>query len=341
MNNRLISSLACILLLASCGGKKQEQVAPVAQTQAPKLQKVSIQIAAKQAVEQNYIYSSTVQAMAVNNIVSQTAGRIRKLNVEIGDFVSAGQILAEMDRVQLDQAALKLKNDETELQRVKALYEEGAVSQSDFESLELAYNVAKSSYENLLENTILRAPVSGVVSARNYDKGDMYTMSSPIYTVQQITPVKLLVAVSETDYTKIKKGDKVSLAVDALPGKNFSGKVVRLYPVIDPASHTFNVEIQVANSDRQLRPGMYARVTIQNGINQSIVLPDLAVLKQQGAGTRTVFVLGEDSTVSQKVVKLGLHFDGNYEILSGLDEGDKVIVKGNATLRSGDKVEVI
>ena len=84
--------------------------------------------------------------------------------------------------MQLDQAALRLKNDETELARVKQLLAEGGVSQSDYESLELAFNVSKSSYDNLLENTILRAPVSGVVSARNYDRGDLYSMSQPIYT---------------------------------------------------------------------------------------------------------------------------------------------------------------
>lgn len=333
----ILAALSVVVLASSCGSQPKAAVeaAPVQQVRS-----VSIQVAAKQQVEQTAVYSSTVQPKAVNNIVSQTAGRIRDLKVEIGDYVNAGQVLAQMDRMTLDQAALKLKNDETELQRVKALYEQGGVSQSDYEALELAYKVSKTSYDNLVENTTLRAPISGVVTARNYDKGDMYAMSSPIYTVQQITPVKMLVAISETDYTKVSKGDKATLTLDAFPGQSFAGTVVRLYPVIDPASHTFSAEIQVPNNDRLLRPGMYAKVTINLGTNESIVIPDSAVLKQQGSGVRTVFVLQADGTVAQKPVTLGLHFDGKYEILSGLEEGDKVVVKGNSTLKSGDKVEV-
>ena len=157
--------------------------------------------AAKQDVKQNGTYSATVQAFAVNNIAPQSGSRIQKINVEVGDFVGKGQILAEMDRVQLDQAKLRLTNAETELARRKQLYEQGGVAQSDYEAAELNCKVSKSTYDNLLENTILRSPISGVVSARNYDRGDMYAMAAPIFTVQQIVPVKLLVGISEADYT--------------------------------------------------------------------------------------------------------------------------------------------
>lgn len=339
MNRRLIlAGGALAVVLSSCAGNKGDaQTAPVAD----ETRKVTVTVTTRQSVPQTGVYSSTVQANVVNNIASQTAGRIRKLNVEVGDFVEKGQILAEMDRVSLDQAALTLKNNETELERIKALFNEGGVSQSDYDTAELTYDVSKSSYDNLLENTILRAPVSGVITARNYDTGDMYAMSSPIYTLQQITPVKLLVPVSEMDYTHVKQGDKVSLTVDAIPGRTFTGSIVRLYPVIDPTSHTFNAEVHVANTDRAIRPGMYARVTVTYGVNNSIVLPDTAVLKQQGSGVRTVFVLKDDGTVESRIVTLGLHFDGNYEILSGLEEGETVVVTGNSSLNGGDKVEVV
>lgn len=339
MNRRLILAAGVlVLVLAGCASNKGKQEAVTVAEQTPK---VTVTVAEKQIVPQTGVYSSTVQANVVNNIASQTAGRIRKLNVEVGDFVKKGQILAEMDRVNLDQEALTLKNNETELERIKALFSEGGVSQSDYDTAELTYDVSKSSYDNLLENTILRAPVSGVITARNYDTGDMYAMSSPIYTLQQITPVKLLVPVSEMDYTHVKQGDKVSLTVDAIPGRTFTGSIVRLYPVIDPTSHTFNAEVHVANTDRAIRPGMYARVTVTYGVNNSIVLPDTAVLKQQGSGVRTVFVLKDDGTVESRIVTLGLHFDGNYEILSGLEEGETVVVTGNSSLNGGDKVEVV
>ncbi len=339
MNRSLILAAAALaVVLSSCAGNKKDEGQAVA---AEQVRNVTVTVTARQQVPQTGVYSSTVQANVVNNIASQTAGRVRTLNVEVGDFVEKGQVLAEMDRTQLDQAALTLKNNETEFERIKALFEEGGVSQSDYETAELSYNVSKSSYDNLLENTVLLAPVSGVITARNYDVGDMYAMSSPIYTLQQITPVKLLVPVSEMDYTNVHQGDKVSLTVDAIPGRTFTGSVVRVYPVIDPTSHTFNVEVHVPNTDRAIRPGMYARVTVTFGVNNSIVLPDTAVLKQQGSGVRTVFVLADDSTVEARIVTLGLHFDGKYEILSGLEEGETVVVTGNSSLNGGDKVEVV
>ena len=329
MNNKLMMGMALAAVVCSCAGKGGENVQ---QTVAEKAPVVSVVTATRQTVPQEEVYSSTVQANVVNNIAPQSGNRIVKLNVEVGDFVSAGQVL--------DQAALKLKNDEVELARVKALLGEGGISQSDYDALELAFNVSKSSYQNLLDNTILRAPVSGVVSARNYDRGDMYTMSSPLYVVQQITPVKVLVGVSEADYSRVKKGDKVSITADALPGKTFTGSVSRVYPVIDPASHTVKVEILIPNADRLVRPGMYVRATINMGDRDSIVVPDAAVIKQQGSGQRQVYVLGDDNTVSLKLVTLGRHFGMNYEVISGLEDGDRVVTGGQAGLKSGVKVEV-
>ena len=337
MNKKLL--FAAGLILAACGQQNSGSTAAVS-TQQDAIPQVSIITAAKEKLPQTALYSSTVQANVVNNIAPQSGGRIQKLNVEVGDYVSKGQVLAEMDRVQLDQAQLKLKNDETELERVRALLAQGGISQADFDQLELACNVSRSSYSNIEENTILRSPVSGVVTARNYDRGDMYAMAQPIYTVQQITPVKILVAISETDYTRVHRGDRVSLSADALPGKSFEGTVNRLYPTMDSATHTFNVEVLVPNSRRELRPGMYVRVTVNFGDSNSITVPDVAVNKMQGAGTRTVFVLDEQDCAVVKIVTLGRHFDGKYEILSGLQEGDRVVVKGNSTLKAGQKVEI-
>ena len=341
MNKTSLLLIAAALLAAGCG--QQNNQGADSQQQVPQEQQavlVSIVTAAREKVPQTSLYSSTVQAKVVNNIAPQSGGRIQKLNVEVGDFVSKGQVLAEMDRVQLDQAELKLANDRTELERVRSLLAQGGISQADFEQLELAYNVSSSTCKNLEENTILRSPVSGVVTARNYDRGDMYAMAQPIYTVQQITPVKILVAISETDYTRVKKGDTVTLTADALPGRSYSGTVNRLYPTMDAATHTFNVEVIVPNTRRELRPGMYARVTVNFGDSFNITVPDTAILKMQGAGTRTVFVVDGEGKAEMKVVTLGRHFDGKYEILSGLEEGDQVVVKGNSALKAGQSVQI-
>lgn len=333
-----IASMAA--LAVSCAGKKNAQEAAPAEMQAV-VTNVEVYTTRYEDVPQTEVYSTNIQAYAVNNVVPQSGSRIKKINVEVGDFVSKGQILAEMDQTTLQQTKMKLDNDAVELARLKELYESGALSKSDYDAAQLAFNVSNSQYENLSENAILRSPISGVITARNYDAGDMYAMSSPIYVVQQITPVKLLVAMSETDYSKIDTGDVVEITTDALADKQFTGKINRIYPTIDPATHTVTVEISVPNSDRVLRPGMFARVKVTFGINHSIVIPDVAVVKQQGSGQKMAFVVNGDNTVTSRMITLGRHFGNMYEVLNGLDEGERIVSRGHTALRSGDEVNVI
>lgn len=338
MNVRTIIYVAAAVMAVSCGNNNSK-TAEQPQAAEVRLPNVTIMAASYKDVPQSDVYTANVEAYAKNNIAPQSPSRIQKIFVEVGDFVRAGQIVAKMDEVSLNQSKLSMANDSLEYSRIKKLYEQGGVSKSDFDAMELKYNVTRSQYQNLLENTILRSPVSGVITARNYDQGDMYG-GSPIYVVEQITPVKLYVGISEMDYTRVKKNDTVTLTADALPGKTFTGRIARIYPTIDAATHTFTAEVNVANSDRLLRPGMYARVTVNFGSNHSIVVPDDCVVKQQGSGVRSVFVLQNDNTVKEVVVTLGRHFGTEYEILSGIAEGDKVVVKGQASLKNGSKVNV-
>ncbi len=330
------------LAAAACGnnGGKQAETAPQQPAGIP-ANRVTATTVNLRTVPQTETYSSTVQAFAVNNIAPQSSNRITRINVDVGSFVGQGQVLAEMDKTQLTQQKLQLGNAGTELGRLRQLYEQGGLSQSDFEAAELQYNVAKAVCDNLEKNTVLRSPISGVVTARNYDVGDMYGMGQPIFTVQQITPVKLLVGVSETDYTKVKVGQEVSLTADALPGQSFTGKVRKIYPTMDAATHTFTVECLVQNSDRALRPGMYCKVTLNFGDNLSIVVPDEAVVKQLGAGQRYVYIIQEDGTVKGSPVTLGKHFGTSYEILSGVEDGQRIAVSGASALKDGAKVEIV
>ena len=179
------------------------------------------------------------------------------------------------------------------------------------------------------------------MTARNFDVGDMFAMSAPLFTVQQVVPVKLLVGISESEYTKVKKGDVVSLTVDALPGRTFTGKVNRLYPTINAATHTFNAEVLVQNADRALRPGMFARVKVTFGTNHRVVLPDQCIVKQEGTGQKFVYLLNNDDTVSYVPVTLGRHIGTEYEVIDGVKQGDNVVRKGQATLKDGVKVIVL
>ena len=327
-----------VIMTAGCGNtssKKSETAEVVVADPTVSVAQVFVR-----EVPQEAVYTSTVQAYVKNNIAPQTAGRITKINVEIGDFVKEGQVLAEIDKAQLLQAQLQLQNQEVELQRLKSLYEEGGLSQSDYDAIQLQYNVLKTQVDNLIENTTLRSPINGVVSARNYDVGDMYAMSMPIFTVEQIVPVKLLIGVSETDYSKVKKGDSVTVTADAIPDKIFYGKVNRIYPTVDPATRTFTVEVKIDNSYRTLRPGMFARATVNFGSNNNVVIPDVAVVKQQGSGERFVYVLNEDNTVTYKKVVLGRRMGAEYEVLEGLQDGDKIVIGGQIRLKDGVKVIV-
>ena len=327
-----------VILTAGCGNTSSKK------TEAAEVEvadpTVSVEQVFVREVPQDAVYTSTVQAYVKNNIAPQTAGRITKINVEIGDFVKEGQILAEIDKAQLLQAQLQLQNQEVELQRLKSLYEEGGLSQSDYDAMQLQYNVLKTQVENLIENTTLRSPINGVVTARNYDVGDMYAMSAPLFTVEQIVPVKLLVGISETDYSKVKKGDSVEVKADAIPDKTFYGKISRIYPTVDPATRTFTAEVKVDNNYKTLRPGMFVRATVNFGTNNNVVIPDVAVVKQQGSGERFVYVLNDDNTVTYKKVVLGRRMGTEYEVLEGLQDGDKIVTGGQIRLKDGVKVIV-
>ena len=284
--------ISTALMMASCGQKPAEQQQTVVVEEAPK---VTVTRVHAENVPQLSTYPTTVEADIVNNITPQSASRINEILVEVGDHVKKGQRLATMDAINLEKIRLQVANDSIEYGRTKELYEIGAASQANFEAITLAYEVSKKSYANLLENTILTSPISGIITARNYDEGDMYAMAQPLFVVQNITPVKMLINISESNYSKVKKGMEVELVADAFPGETFKGKVNLVYPTIDPRSHTFPVEIIVDNKNEKLRPGMFTRVTINYGNNFRVVVPDNAVLKQVGADDKYVYVLNEDN----------------------------------------------
>ena len=339
--NRLtIITLAAALLMTACG-QKDKSTATTGQ-EAPKTAAPVVSVVTAQAedVDITNTFTSNIEPFATNNIVSQTAGRIVSINVEVGDKVRKDQLLAKMDEVTLAKTRLQYINDSTELARLTELYNIGAVAQSDFDMAKLAHNITKRTYNNLLENTYLRSPLNGVVTARNYDKGDMYSMALPIFVVEQIQPVKMLVNVSESLFTQVHEGMEFDINVDAYPGESFKGKVNLLYPTVNAATHTFPVEVICENKDQRLRPGMFARVTATFGTNHHIVIPDVAVVKQQGSGEHFVYVLKPDNTVKYTLVELGKRMGNRYEIISGINEGDRIVTEGQIRLKDGVNVTV-
>jgi len=316
------------------GGCKSKTTAPVVQDFIIRTQQVSAQ-----DVEQVYEYTATVEANAVNNIAPLTGGRIDRIYVEVGDCVAKGKVLVQMNESTLKQQKAQLDNLQKSFNRIDELYKVGGCSKSDWDAMKTQLDVAQTAYDNLLENTRLISPISGVISARNYDSGDLFG-GLPVVTVQQINPVKMKINLSEAFFKKVKVGMPVSIKVDAYGDEEFKGKVSLIYPTIDGATHTFPVEVELTNSDSRVRPGMYARVTMNFGTTRNVVVPDQAIFRQQGSGNRYVYVYN-NGKVSFKQVQIGRHIDNSYELLSGdVNDGDELAITGLARLKDGMEVKV-
>lgn len=196
--------IATLALLMSCSGNKSEEAT---ETQNEKV-KVKVETVSVQDVEQLSEFTATVEANIKNNIAPQTPFRIEKIFAEVGDHVKAGQLLAKMDATSLKQAKIQLDNQEIEFKRIDELYKVGGASKSAWDAQKTSLEVARETYKNLVENTQLLSPISGIVTARNYDSGDMYSGGNPIYTSSRIstswpffTFVKRL---SETRFSRVK-----------------------------------------------------------------------------------------------------------------------------------------
>ncbi|MBO6058380.1 MAG: efflux RND transporter periplasmic adaptor subunit [Bacteroidales bacterium] len=333
LSTLLIASAAVVLM--SCEQQNQNT------QQVMENPKVTVTTVNAEYVSQLSVYPTTIEADIVNNIAPQSAARISKIFVEVGDKVEAGQTLAVMDKVNLDKARLQLINDSIEFGRIKQLHEIGATSQSDYEAMTLKYDVTKQTYKNLLENTVLRSPIAGIVTARNYDVGDMYAMTQPLFVIQKINPVKMLINISESQYSQIKKGMEVEITTEAYGDQVFKGIVDLIHPTINAMTHTFAVEVKFANKDLTLRPGMFARVTVNYGDNFRVVIPDRAVMKQVGSGEQYVYVLNADGTVTYTVVELGRRMGNRYEVISGLDDNATIVMTGQTKLKNGITVDVV
>lgn len=331
---QLVALLAVVLLGSCTGGKDKSAAEKVEEKPRVKLADVTAR-----PVEQIQEYTATVEAEVKNNIAPSSPVRIDRIFVEVGDRVVKGQKLVQMDAANLKQKKLQLDNQRIEFQRMDELYKVGGASKSEWDASKMQLDVQETSYNNLLENTSLLSPVTGVVTARNYDNGDMYSGGEPVLTVEQITPVKLLINVSETYFTKVKKGAPVNVKLDVFGDEEFTGKISLVYPTIDPATRTFQVEIQLPNRDQKVRPGMFARATLNFGTADNVVVPDLAIVKQAGSGDRYVYVY-KDGKVSYNKVELGRRMGAEYELRSGVPDNSQVVVAGQARLINGTEVEV-
>ena len=289
---QLVALLLTVVMGSCTGGKDKAATEHVVEK--PKVKVADVKA---RPVDQIQEYTATVEAEAKNNIAPSSPVRIDQIFVEVGDRVSKGQKLVQMDAANLKQTKLQLDNQEIEFNRMDELYKVGGASKSEWDASKMQLDVQRTAYKNLLENTSLVSPINGVVTARNYDNGDMYSGGNPVLVVEQITPVKLMINVSESYFTQVKKGAPVDVKLDVYGDEIFKGTINLIYPTIDAATRTFPIEIKLDNRDQRVRPGMFARATLNFGTADNVVVPDLAIVKQAGSGDRYVYVY-KDGKVS-------------------------------------------
>ena len=291
------------------------------------------------AVDLLETYTSEIKAYKENDITPAAQGlHIDRILVDVGDKVSAGQTLVVLDQTTLKQQELNLATTEDNYNRMVPVYEAGGISEQQITQMKNTLDLQKEVVENLRKNSTIKSPISGVVTARNFENGDLFA-SMPILHIMQIDKLKVMANVSEQYFTCVKVGDKVAIEVDIYPGQQFEGQVSRINPALDSRTRTFGVEITINNKSMELRPGMYARATFNMGQRQSVMVPDKAVQKQAGSSERFVYVI-KDGVADYRFVTDGRRVGDMIEVLEGLEAGEVVATTSFARLMNGAAVEV-
>jgi RND family efflux transporter MFP subunit len=350
----LIFSLLC------CKPPEQEE----AQEESFGAALVTVYEVSKQRISEKLVFTGVIEAWQSMNIMPEIGGRIAKIYVEEGERVRKGQLLAELDtramRLQMEQAEAAVAvaqasyNDaEKNKERMERLIKENAVSEQQFEKIQLAFESAEAQLNqarvalNLamynLDVSIMEAPFGGVIASKNAEVGDVinpmmggFSATSGVVTLMDFSRVKIEVDVSHQDVVRIKKGQPASLAVTALPGQLFPGRVSVVNITADPSTKKFHVEVTAENPELLLRPNTFGEIMIEvSSHDDALVVPQNAILEN-----KYVFVVDENNTVRRQEVSIGLENTDMVEILSGIQFGNRVVVEGSYGLDNGTKIEI-
>lgn len=308
------------------------------------------------------------------DVAPRTNGRLLTVSVQMGDPVRRGQVIGKIeDREIVEQVSqaeasqqvskATIRQREADLnvaklnfERSKNLFERqllakqalddaesrflAADAQIDLAKAQLAQAEARLQELRInLQNTVVTSPVDGYVGKRNVDPGAMVSQNTPIASVVDISKLKMVVNVVEKDIRLVTVGDSGDVDVDAYPGEKFHGRIARVAPVLDPATRTATMEIEIANNDKRLKPGMYARVslTVEERKN-TLVAPKNAVIDFESK--RGVWMANEDNRAKFVPVELGIEDTDRIEIASGLKEGDQIVTTGATAVRNNDQLVI-
>ena len=330
---KLLPIALLVLALASCSSKDDKKAE--IKEELPIVEVVTV---AQEAVKQSSEYTGTVEAFKTNNISSNSGARIKRILVDVGSRVARGQRLVILDDVNIAQQQISLANLKRELDRARELVKIGGGTQQAVDQLQAQYDATARAIRTMQENTVLTSPVSGVVTAKNYDAGDLPS-GLPVLTIEQQNPLKVIVNVNESEYPHVKRGMPVTVKFDTYGDETFQGQVYLIHPTVDATSRTFQVEVAITNRADKVRTGMFARVNFNYGTVNSVVVPDRAVQKQVGSGVRYVWVY-QGGEVEFREVELGKRLEDRYEVKGGVVAGTQVVVAGASRLQDGAKVQL-
>ena len=333
MKKTIIYALAALSLVA-CGEKKATT------EQEERTEQVRTIVLHPREIERELSVSTNLQGYITLNVAPSLTGKIEHIFCEVGDRVSQGQSLVNMDQTQYKTTKISMANLEIEKNRIEQLLKTGSATQQQYDQILTQYNSTKEQLEFLQINTYYKAPFAGVISAKNYEDGELYS-GQPILVLTQIDKLKALVAIPEAYFPRFKEGMKLTLTSEIYPDQVFPATVEVVYPTIDASSHTFQAKIVIPNAKNLLRPGMYVTTTIGLGKANVIVAPYQAVEKLVGANDRYVF-LNENGRAKRVSVQLGQRFDQEIELISPeIVPGVEMVTVGQHKLVDGVKLNVV
>jgi membrane fusion protein, multidrug efflux system len=354
--NRTVGAVALALVLTGCGrGGEDAQAAQSAQgggmggRGAPggaRVAVVELQPVTRGSIARQVTVSGIVEPVRSIGVNSQLSGAVNVVVVQEGDLVRQGAVLARMDAreltAQLASAQAQFEVTKAAYERAEQLRERRVITLPEYERERTAYAAAMAQVDQLRTRigfATVTSPVTGVVTEKRVESGDIVGNQARLFTVADVSSLVARVGVSELDVVELSQGDAVTITLDAFPGTALRGSIRRIFPVADPTTRLVPVEVVFDGaSARVARPGFLARVTFDLATSEDVLLlPVAAVLGAQGA--QSVFVINEGAA-ARRTVTTGLTSQGRIEIVSGLSEGDEVVVAGNNTLREGMAVRV-
>jgi RND family efflux transporter MFP subunit len=325
---------AAAIMLISCGKKEEETT-----EQQERIEPVEVTRLQTHEVERRITLSSNLQAYETVSISPSLTGKIEHIYVEIGDRVRRGDSIVRMDQQQYQTTRLTIANLRVEMARLDSLLTYGSATQQQRDQMELQLEQTNVNLKFLTTNTFNLSPITGVVTAKNYEDGELYS-GQPIVVLAEVDRLKTLVAIPESYLPRIRKGMSLQLLSDVYPDRVFPASVEVVYPTIDAATHTFQAKVVVPNKEGLLRPGMYVQTTIGLGTDRVITAPYSTVLKLIGANDRYVFIHNK-GRAQRVTVEMGDRFGDDVEISAPeIHDGVELITAGEARLVDSVRVEV-